>query len=92
MHAFFEKPARIRSDSRRPWFGPVFLDSGTWTERTPCDDRSHELLFTAATAWPVIWLMDLLRYLLGAALIVAVLDLASAGWVRRRLVRMAEAG
>lgn len=48
----------------------------------------HELLLTAATAWPVIWLMDLARYLMGAALIVAVLDLASAGWLSRRLVRI----
>jgi lathosterol oxidase len=48
----------------------------------------HEVLFSAATAWPVIWFMDLMRYLVGAALIVAVLDLASPGWVRRRLVRI----
>jgi lathosterol oxidase len=48
----------------------------------------NELLFTAATTWPVIWLVDLVRYLVGAALIVAVLDIASAGWVHRRLVRI----
>lgn len=48
----------------------------------------HELLFNAAAAWPAIWLMDLVRYLVGAAFIVAVLDLASPGWVRRRLVRI----
>jgi Delta7-sterol 5-desaturase len=48
----------------------------------------HELLFTAATAWPVIWFMDLMRYLIGAAFVVAVLDVASAGWLRRRLVRI----
>ena len=48
----------------------------------------HELLSMAIAAWPVIWLMDLLRYLVGAALIVVVLDLASTGWLRRRLVRI----
>jgi len=48
----------------------------------------HELVFTAATAWPVVWFMDLLRYLVSAALIVVVLDLASAGWLRRRVVRI----
>jgi Delta7-sterol 5-desaturase len=48
----------------------------------------HELAFMAATTWPGIWFMDLLRYLMGAALIVTVLDLASAGWRRRRLVRI----
>lgn len=48
----------------------------------------NELLFTAAAAWPVVWLLDLVRYLIGAALIVAVLDLSSDGWLRRRLVRI----
>ncbi|MDE2604379.1 MAG: sterol desaturase family protein [Burkholderiales bacterium] len=48
----------------------------------------NELLFTAAATWPVVWLLDLVRYLIGAALIVAVLDIASAGWIRRRLVRI----
>jgi Delta7-sterol 5-desaturase len=48
----------------------------------------NELLFTAASAWPIVWLLDLVRYLIGAAAVVAVLDIASAGWVRRRLVRI----
>jgi lathosterol oxidase len=48
----------------------------------------NELLFTAATAWPFIWVIDLLRYLLAVALVVAVLAVASAGWLRRRLVRI----
>lgn len=48
----------------------------------------NELVFTAATAWPFIWFMDLVRYLVGVAAIVALLDLASAGWLRRRLVRI----
>ena len=48
----------------------------------------NELVFTAATAWPFIWFMDLMRYLVGAAAIVAILDVASAGWLRRRLVRI----
>jgi sterol desaturase/sphingolipid hydroxylase (fatty acid hydroxylase superfamily) len=48
----------------------------------------HELLASAVQAWPVIWLLDLLRYLIGAAAAVAVLDLASAGWLRRRWVRI----
>ena len=41
--------------------------------------RFNELLFIASTAWPFIWLLDLARYLIGTALIVAVLDLGSAG-------------
>jgi Delta7-sterol 5-desaturase len=48
----------------------------------------NELVFTAATAWPFIWFMDLMRYLVGAAALVAILDLASAGWLRKRLVRI----
>jgi sterol desaturase/sphingolipid hydroxylase (fatty acid hydroxylase superfamily) len=48
----------------------------------------NELVFTAAAAWPFIWFMDLMRYLAGAGLMVAVLDLASGGWLRRRLVRI----
>lgn len=47
-----------------------------------------ELILTAATAWPLIWFMDLVRYLVAAAAMVAVLDLASAGWLRRRWVRI----
>jgi lathosterol oxidase len=48
----------------------------------------NELLFNAATAWPVIWLLDLARYLIGVGLIVAVLDVGSDRWLRRRLVRI----
>lgn len=48
----------------------------------------NELVFTAATAWPFIWFLDLMRYLVGATTLVAVLDLVSAGWLRRRLVRI----
>ena len=48
----------------------------------------QELVSTAAAAWPVIWLMDLLRYLVGAALMVAVLAVASAAWLRPRSVRI----
>lgn len=48
----------------------------------------NELGFTAATAWPFIWFMDLIRYRIGAAAMVAILDVAWAGWLRRRLVRI----
>ncbi|MEZ0309262.1 MAG: sterol desaturase family protein [Ramlibacter sp.] len=52
----------------------------------------NELIFTGATAWPFIWFMDLMRYLVGVAAIVAIVDLASAGWLRRRLVRIRTLG
>lgn len=48
----------------------------------------QELALTAATAWPAIWLMDLLRYLLGAAAIAGGIALAAPGWLRPRLVRI----
>ncbi|MGH6625356.1 MAG: sterol desaturase family protein [Burkholderiaceae bacterium] len=48
----------------------------------------HELLSTAANAWPVIWLMDLSRYVIGATLIASVLALARPAWLGRRLVRI----
>jgi Delta7-sterol 5-desaturase len=48
----------------------------------------NEMVFTAVTAWPFIWFMDLIRYLVGAAAMVAFIDLASAGWLRRRVVRI----
>lgn len=48
----------------------------------------RDLFATAAAAWPSIWLVDLARYLLAAAAVLAVLDLASEGWLRRRLVRI----
>jgi lathosterol oxidase len=48
----------------------------------------NELLFSAGIAWPAIWLLDLLRYLVGAGLAVAVLDLASPHWLQRRFVRI----
>src|SRR5688572_11367455 len=47
-----------------------------------------EVLAQAAQAWPMIWLLDLLRYLIGVAAVLAVLDLASAHWLGRRLVRI----
>ena len=47
-----------------------------------------EVLTNAGRAWPMIWLLDLLRYLIGVAAIVAVVDLASAHWLERRLVRI----
>lgn len=46
-----------------------------------------DLLSTALAAWPAIWLMDLLRYLLAAAALVAALRLA-AGWAAPRQVRI----
>lgn len=48
----------------------------------------NDLLLAAANAWPLIWLMDLLRYFAAAALLVVVLDLASPDWLRRRAVRI----
>lgn len=48
----------------------------------------HEALVQAAQAWPMIWFFDLLRYLMGAGAVVAVLDLASAPWVAGRHVRI----
>lgn len=47
-----------------------------------------ELLASAAAAWPMIWLLDLLRYLVGVAAVVAVLDLATAPWLEPRRVRI----
>lgn len=48
----------------------------------------HEVLVQAVQAWPMIWLLDLLRYLVGVGAVVAVLDLASAQWIARREVRI----
>lgn len=48
----------------------------------------RDLAWTTLAAWPGIWLLDLVRYLIGTAAVLAVLDLASAGWLRRRLVRI----
>lgn len=45
-------------------------------------------LLAAAAAWPSIWLVDLVRYLLAAAGVLALLDLAPSGWVLRRRVRI----
>lgn len=47
-----------------------------------------EILAQAARAWPMIWLLDLVRYLIGVAVMLAVLDLASAHWLARRQVRI----
>lgn len=47
-----------------------------------------EVLAQAAQAWPMIWLLDLLRYLIGVAAVLAALDLASAHWLGRRVVRI----
>lgn len=47
-----------------------------------------EVLAEAAQAWPMIWLLDLLRYLIGVATVVAALDLASPDWLGRRVVRI----
>lgn len=48
----------------------------------------NDLLLMAASAWPLIWLLDLLRYFVAAALLVVVLDMASPEWLRRRAVRI----
>lgn len=48
----------------------------------------EDILATAAQAWPMIWLLDLLRYLLGVAAVAAVLDLASQRWLAPRSVRI----
>ena len=47
-----------------------------------------DYLAVAAGAWPTIWTMDLLRYLIGAALVAAVLALAPRRWIRPRVVRI----
>ena len=36
-----------------------------------------EVLAQAVRAWPMIWLLDLLRYLIGVAAVLAVIDLAA---------------
>lgn len=48
----------------------------------------EDILATAAQAWPTIWLLDLVRYLLGVAVVVAVLDLATDRWLAPRSVRI----
>jgi Delta7-sterol 5-desaturase len=48
----------------------------------------QDILAIAAQAWPVIWLLDLARYLLGVAAVVAVLDLATQQWLAPRSVRI----
>lgn len=47
-----------------------------------------DLLPIVLAAWPAIWLMDLLRYLLAAGLVTGVLFLAADRWARRREVRI----
>jgi Delta7-sterol 5-desaturase len=48
----------------------------------------HELTFLAASNWPFIWLMDLLRYVAAAGVVVAVLDVAPRAWLQARSVRI----
>jgi Delta7-sterol 5-desaturase len=48
----------------------------------------NDLLLSAATAWPVIWLLDLVRYLFGVALIVMLLDIVPERWLHGRSVRI----
>lgn len=52
----------------------------------------EDILATAAQAWPMIWFLDLVRYLIGVAAVVAVLDLATERWLAPRSVRIREVG
>lgn len=47
-----------------------------------------DLLASAVAAWPAIWLADLLRYLIVAALVATLLVLAPASWLAPRTVRL----
>jgi len=46
-----------------------------------------DLLPTTMSAWPAIWLSDLLRYLIPASLLAALLPLVPAGWRQPRRVQ-----
>jgi lathosterol oxidase len=48
----------------------------------------NDMLATAAAAWPTIWLLDLLRYLLAASALAALLALGSRAWLALRSVRI----
>lgn len=52
----------------------------------------QDILATAAKAWPTIWLLDLARYLLAVAAVVAVLELATHRWLAPRSVRIRTVG
>lgn len=47
-----------------------------------------DLWATALAAWPTIWFLDLLRYLLAAGLVAAVLTAGAGGWLEPRRVRV----
>jgi lathosterol oxidase len=52
----------------------------------------EDVLATAARAWPVIFLLDLARYLLAVAAVLTVLDLATHAWREPRSVRIRAVG